>query len=460
MSPEEIFRLLERYRQQHILDHYQGLNPGKKNDFLRELQELDLTIVFNLYEKFSKEGDSPPISYDICLAPILTIPRTRREMAEREEARLLGERLIRENQVAVLIVAGGQGSRLGFEGPKGKFLISPVKRKSLFQLFGESVKAISLRYQAVIPLLMMTSQENRQETRQFFESNNFFGLDRHTVYFFDQEMLPTITPQGNLILGDDTHLVVNPDGHGGSLKALYQSGLLRHLIAKGFSELFYCQVDNPLVKIADPVFIGTHRMKESEISTKVVRRRDLEERVGIYGTVNGRPAIVEYSDFRPGEYRALDEQGNIRHWAGNIAVHMISLPFVQRLNLHGFALPYHRAVKEVEVLGPDGKGEKIRVWKFETFVFDSIPLARKTCCVEVIREEEFAPVKNQKGSDSPDTARAALSNLHRGWLKEAGVEIAPEAQVEISPLFALDKEELIGKLKGKELRIQEDQYFE
>jgi UDP-N-acetylglucosamine/UDP-N-acetylgalactosamine diphosphorylase len=201
-------------------------------------------------------------------------------------------------------------------------------------------------------------------------------------------------------------------------------------------------------------------MAESEISTKVVRRRDLEERVGVYGTVNGRPGIIEYSDFRPEEYRALDERGNIRHWAGNIAVHMISLSFVKRLNLHRFALPYHRAAKDVEVLGPEGKGEKIPAWKFETFVFDAIPLARKTCCLEVIREEEFAPVKNERGSDSPETVRAAMNHLHRGWLKEAGAEIAPEAQVEISPLFAQDREELIEKLKGKKLVASGDFYLE
>ncbi len=460
MGKEEIFHLLKKYGQQHILDHYQGLNPKKKNDFSRGLQGLDLAIVFDLYDKFSKEGDNPRLFYDISPASILTLPKTRREVAERGEARLVGERLLRENQVAVLIVAGGQGTRLGFTGAKGKFPISPVKKKSLFQILAESVKSISLRYQAGIPLLIMTSQENREETREFFESNNFFGLDPDTIYFFDQEMLPTITPGGKLILRDDTHLAANPDGHGGSLKALYQSGLLRDLTAKGYSELFYCQVDNPLVKIADPVFIGYHRMAESEISTKVVRRRDPEEKVGDYGTVNGRPGIIEYSDFRPEEYRALDERGDIRHWAGNIAVHVISLSFVKRLNLHRFALPYHRAVKDVEVLGPDGKGEKMPAWKLETFVFDAIPLARKTCCLEVIREEEFAPVKNQRGSDSPETVRAAMNHLHRGWLKEAGAEVASEAQVEISPLFALDQEELVEKLKGKKLFIREEKYIE
>jgi len=460
MGKEEIFRLLEKTGQQHILHHYQGLTPKKKNDFLGGLQGLDLAIAFQLYEKFSKEGDNPRLSYDISPAPILPLPKTPREAEERYEARLVGERLIRENRVAVLIVAAGQGTSLGFTGAKGKFLISPVKKKSLFQILAESVRAISLRYQGTIPLLIMASLENRQETQQFFETNKYFGLAADTIYFFDQEMVPTITPEGKLILKDDTHLMANPDGHGGSLRALYQSGLLKDLTAKGFSEIFYCQVDNPLVKIADPVFIGFHKMAESEISTKVVRRRDLEERVGVYGMVNGRPGIIEYSDFRPEEYRALDERGNIRYWSGYIAVHMISLSFVQRLNLHGFALPYHRAVKDVEVLGANRKGGKITTWKFETFVFDAIPLARKTCCLEVTREEEFAPVKNHRGSDSPATVRAAMNYLHRSWLKEAGAEVSPEAQVEISPLFALNQEELVEKLKGKKLVIREDKYIE
>ena len=460
MKPEEILSLLEEYGQQHILHHYHGLSPEKRERLLKDLQGLDLKLVFDLHKKFSTESGTGRPSKDISPAPVTNIPRTSSEIGAREQARRLGERLIRQNQVAVLIVAGGQGSRLGSEGPKGKFLITPVKRKSLFQLLAEAVKAISLRYQALIPLLIMTSQENRQETQEFFKSHNYFGLEEDSVLFYEQEMLPTLTPEGQLILRDDTHLLVNPDGHGGFLKGLYKSGLLPNLIRKGVTELFYCQVDNPLVKIADPVFIGHHKRKGAEISTKVVRRREPEEKVGIYGTVDGRPAIIEYSDFSPREYRALDGEGNLRHWAGNIAVHMISLLFLRRLNLHGFTLPYHRAVKDVEAWGPDGKGEKIPGWKFETFVFDSIPLARKTCCLEVIREEEFAPVKNQKGSDSPDAVRAAMNHLHGGWLKEAGAEVAPEAQVEISPLFAHDKEELLKKLKGKKLAIREDKYIE
>jgi len=460
MTPRELLNLLEEYNQQHILDHYHRLSSDKKGNFLARLAGLDLDLAFRLHERFSENKNSVPFLANIQPAPIISIPQTAEEKARWEEAHRLGESLLRQNQVAVLIVAGGQGTRLGFPGPKGIFPISPVKNKPLFQLFSESLRALSLRYRATIPLLIMTSQENQEETREFFRTHRFFGLDEDQVQFFKQGMLPTLTPGGKLILKDDQQLLANPDGHGGSLKALYDSGLLQSLKERGFTELFYCQVDNPLVKIADPAFIGYHRQEDADISTKVVRRQNLEEKVGIYGTVDGKPAVIEYSDFSPEDYLALDERGNIRHWAGNIAIHMISLSFVERLNIAGFALPYHRAIKEVEGLGPDGMGEKMTAWKFETFVFDSILLSQRSCCVEVNRGEEFSPVKNQTGVDSPETAQKAMIDLFRSWLREAGAKVAPQAKVEISPLFALDKEELARKLRGKKLMIREDRYWE
>ena len=459
MNPQPFLDLLKEHGQNHILDHYQGLNPVKRQAFVKGLAQLDFSLAFKLYKEFSRQKNSGFLPSQIEPAFIIPIPKTAGEVHQRKEAVKLGESLIRRNQVAVLIVAGGQGTRLGFPGPKGSLPISSIKRKTLFQVFAESIRAISNRYQAALPLLIMTSQENHEETQAFFEAHGFFSLNRNQVHFFSQGMLPTLTPAGELILKDAENLLANPDGHGGSLKALYESGLTGWLKGQGVSEIFYCQVDNPLAKIADPAFIGVHRQEKADISTKVVRRRDLEEKVGIYGRVNGKPAIIEYSDFSPDDYRSLDERGNIRYWAGNIAIHMISLSFVERMNREGFALPYHRAIKEVEGLRPGGRSERMKGLKFETFVFDSIPLAQKSACMEVAREEEFAPVKNQTGADSPDTARQAMTNLFTQWLIEAGAQVSPGARVEISPLFALDKEEVMEKLKGKRVEVREDTYF-
>ncbi len=459
MNPQPLLDLLENHGQRHILAHYQGLNSKKRESFIRGLGQLDFYSVFKLYREFSQHKGSSSHPYRIEPASIIPIPRTAEEIEQGKEARKLGESLIRGNQVAVLIVAGGQGTRLGFPGPKGRLPISPIKKKTLFQLFAESIRAISNRYRTNLPFLIMTSQENHEETRAFFESHGFFTLKRDQVHFFSQGMLPTLTPEGKLILKNAENLLANPDGHGGSLKALYESGLTGWLKGKGITEIFYCQVDNPLVKIADPAFIGYHRQENADISTKVVRRRNLEEKVGIYGMVNGKPAIIEYSDFSPDDYRSLDESGNIRYWAGNIAIHMISLSFVERMNREGFALPYHRAIKEVEGLGRGGRNERMTGVKFETFVFDSIPLAQKSICMEVSRDEEFAPVKNQSGIDSPDTARLAMNGLFKSWLAEAGADLSPQARIEISPLFALDREELMEKLKGKKAVVKKDTYF-
>ena len=458
MDTAQTLSLFQKFNQQHILDHFHKLNPNQQEDLLREARKLDLSLVFDLFRNHSQGEKRQKHIGKIEPASIIGVPKTAGEIRRKEKAGLLGESLIRDGNVAVLIVAGGQGSRLGFDGPKGKFPISPLRHKSLFQIFAEAVKALSLRHKVNIPLVIMTSRENEMETKRFFEQNDFWGLAPQ-VYFFSQGMLPTLTPDGSLILSDETHFLVNPDGHGGSLKAFHESGLLQKLMNKGYSQLFYCQVDNPIVKIADPVFLGYHQMAEAEISTKVVRRQNPDEKVGVYGLLNGRPGIIEYSDFSPEEYRAIEKDGRMRHWAGNIAVHVLSLPFVERLNRHGFALPYHRAIKDVEGVGRDGKPERTRGLKFESFVFDAIPLAERTSCMEVVREEEFSPVKNREGMDSPETARQAMVDLHRKWLEEAGIEVAPGVKVEISPLFAIDKEELREKVQGKGVKIEKDLYL-
>ncbi|MCK9603989.1 MAG: UTP--glucose-1-phosphate uridylyltransferase [Candidatus Omnitrophica bacterium] len=460
MEEEYFLNLLQKYSQTHILGHYQSLSLPEKEKFISEMGKLDFELVFSLYEKVSQQKS--PIKHNIDIYPsrIFTIPKNSDEQVEMEEARISGESLIRKNKIAVLIVAGGHGSRLGFNGPKGMFPISPVKNKSLFQLFAESVKALSLRYKVVVPLLIMTDTEILPEAKDFFKTHNFFGLDPQTVHFFEQEMLPTLTVDGKLILKDKTHLFVNPNGHGGCIKGLYDSGLLKKLIEDGYSDLFYCQIDNLLVKIMDPAFVGYHKAEDSEMSTKVVRRRSCEEKVGIFAAEDGKAKIIEYSELDPDNRGILDNKGQIRDWAGNTAIHMISLAFIQRLDEHGFSLPYHHAVKKVNSLGVEGEIAEIEGWKFETFIFDAIPLAKKTCCMEISREEEFAPLKNKDGDDSPETVRKILSNMYKNWLHDTGIEVEPQVRVEISPLFALSKEELRSKIKGVNIRGDKDIYLE
>ena len=460
MPREESLDFLEKHNQHHIIQHYRRLSPDKQDLFWENLKGLDLPLVFKLHQEFSGENAVAHVPCDIQPAPIITVPKIPSELVFQKKACVEGETLLRENRIAVLVVAGGQGSRFGFEGPKGIFPVSPVRKKSPFQLFSETVSALNRRYHAAIPLLVMTSRENDRTVKDFFRAHHFFGLDSGAVFFFTQEMLPTITAAGSLILKDETHLFANPDGHGGSLKALHKSGLLSMLVKKGFSDLFYCQIDNPLVKIAEPVFLGYHRMAESEFSLKVLRRRNAAEKIGVYALLDGKPGVIEYSDLAPGS-ECLTEREGMRFWAGSIAIHILSLSFMERLNRQGFSLPYHRAVKVVEAPGQDEKAKRVTVWKFETFVFDGLSLAARTCCVETLREEEFAPVKNREGEDSAEIAAKAISNRFRQWLVKTGrAVVAPDMPVEISPYYALDKEELATKLKGKTLVIKEGTYLE
>jgi UDP-N-acetylglucosamine/UDP-N-acetylgalactosamine diphosphorylase len=459
MTEKTLFETLKTYNQQHIADNYVNLPVEKKRQFLEGLQGVNLDLVFKIHENFMHKKTSPVHSGDIRPASVISTPKTDEENARREEAKQLGELLIRKHETAVLIVAGGQGSRLGFDGPKGTLPVSPIKGKTLFQLFCESVKASSMRYNTKIPLLIMTNHENHHDTVKFFNEHTFFGLNRENVHFFQQGRLPSITPQGKLILKDETGIFENPDGHGGSLKALHDSGLLTRLINQGITELFYCQVDNPLATIVDPLFLGYHRMENAEISTKAVKRKNIDEKVGVCVAVDGKGTIIEYSDMKEEDMCAIDKDGNILYWAGNTAIHILSLGFIKRLNYHGFALPYHRAVKHIDTIGHGSKKVKVTGWKFETFVFDAISFAQKACFMEVIREEEFSPVKNKEGADSVKTARADMDNLYKGWLESAGVVIPPDIQVEISPLFALDREELSAKLKDKSITIQGNLYL-
>ena len=458
MTEQEFLAALELFDQSHILNHFKSLSSHQKQAFLDANGGLDIHLTFKLYKAFCKAA-SPPVNRSISPPDVISVPKDAGQGPHARAAFAEGQSLLRRQKVAVLIVAGGQGSRLGFEGPKGTFPLSPVKGKTLFQILAEQIRAMVDRFSVTIPLLIMTSNDNHGDTIGFFKQNRFFGLDPGTVHFFTQGVLPAVSLDGRLVLKDRVHLYTSPDGHGGSLKALSDSGLLSRLIGSGYEELFYCQVDNPLVRIADPSFLGYHRLAHSQMSTKVVRRRSIEEKVGVYLKLDGKDCIAEYSDLDEKYMSALDGNSNILYWAGNTAIHIFSLSFIKDINRDGFALPYHCAKKSAYIISSDWEPASIDVFKFETFVFDSLPFAEHTCCVEIDREEEFAPVKNRDGNDSPETAQAALVGLHRAWLKKAGFAVPDDVRVEISPLFALSPEDLAEKLKGKQLVINGDLYL-
>jgi UDP-N-acetylglucosamine/UDP-N-acetylgalactosamine diphosphorylase len=367
----------------------------------------------------------------------------------------LGKELIHQGKVAAFVVAGGQGTRLGFDGPKGDFPISPIKNKTLFQIFAEYIAAASKRYKTDYPWYVMTSPLNRAGTEEIFHTNKYYGLEPENVFIFQQGTMPNFSKDGRILMSDKANLSCSPDGHGGSLKALYKSGAVEDMKKRGVEFISYFQVDNPLINIFDPLFIGLHALDKAEMSSKALIKTGPYEKVGNFCLVDGRLTVIEYSDLPDELAEKRNPDGSLAFRLGSIAIHIISRGFIERLNADGFSLPLHRAVKKIPHIDEDGKPVKParpNGVKLETFVFDAIPLASKSIILETLREEEFAPTKNATGVDSAVTSRKMLIERAASWLESAGLNVPKkpdgsfDCEIEIAPSFALYKDDVVEKL--------------
>ena len=451
-DPREAF---EAVGQGHLFAHWDARPAGMRRRLLEDLETLDPGLVASLAERLAA-GPARPSRVEP--APFASL----REIAADREARGIGEELIASGRTAFLTVAGGQGSRLGFDGPKGLFPVTPIRRLTLFALFAEKLLAARRRYGAAIPWLIMTSRGNHEDTRRAFERADWFGLGAGTVRFFPQGMLPALSPDGRLLLAADGGLFWSPDGHGGVVGGLRASGLLAELAAAGVEELFHFQVDNPLVTVPDPVFLGFHRRAGADISSKVLEKAHPAEGLGAIATIGGRPGVIEYSDLSDDLRNARDGQGRLLFAQGSIAIHLLRTSFLAR---EGLSLPLHLARKRVRALipKPDGADTEDReAVKFEMFIFDAIPLAERALFFEVDRAEEFAPLKNREGPDSIETCRRGQVEKAARWLEMCGIAVPrgddgrPRHLLEISPRFALDRGELAAKRASLPDRIDAD----
>jgi UDP-N-acetylglucosamine/UDP-N-acetylgalactosamine diphosphorylase len=450
-TPERLRRARERCEaagQGHVLRFAEELAPERLANLLAQLEAVDLERVARLFETVREPAARGGAHPEPCELIELGdgAEHRRRDQAAREA----GEAALAAGRVAAFVVAGGQGSRLGFDGPKGRFPVGPVTNRSLFAYHAQRVLATSRRYGADAPYWVMTSEANHASTLAAFEEAEWFGLEREQVGFVTQGMLPAVDREGRLLLADKGSLFMSPDGHGGSLRALQRGGALDALERAGVQHLFYFQVDNPLAPVLDPVFLGHHLLASAEMSSKVVAKTDAHEKVGIVARLDGRVGVIEYSDLDPALATARDGQGRLLFRAGNIAIHAFALPFVRRLVAQGVELPVHRADKVVPCLDADGRPirpERPNAVKMEMFVFDALAHAARVVTQEVRREDEFAPVKNADGPDSPATARAALAAQGKRWMAAAGLPVPP-GPVEVGPLFALDQAEFAANLTG------------
>ena len=454
--PEGIEKLLKKHNQGHLLAFWEQLVPAQRQNLLGQIQGLDFAKIDDWVAKYVKKSPFETIRVNFTPAPSYSpVPADPEQKDKYSRASQLGKELISAGKVAAFVVAGGQGTRLGFAGPKGNFPISPVKNKTLFQIFAETIAAASQKYRAVCPWYIMTSPLNYAQTKEIFRSNDYYGLDEKNVFIFQQGTLPNFGFDGRILLADKANIASSPDGHGGSLRALYKSGAVRDMKRRGVEFISYWQVDNPLVNIFDPLFIGLHALDGAQMSSKALPKTEPKEKVGNFCLADGRITVIEYSDLPDELANRRNPDGSLVFGLGSIGIHIISTGFVEKLNSDGFALPLHRAVKKIPHV--DKAGNLIRPTepngtKLESFVFDALPLASKSIILQTIRQEEFAPVKNASGSESPQRTREMMVALAAGWLESAGVAIPrrPDGSVdcllEIAPSLALERDDIKRKL--------------
>ena len=449
---ESLRELLAARRQTQLLAFYDELSPSQQRALTAQLGALVWDALDELTETHVRQ--KPDLSAPEPITPAPYYPVVPEDPEVYGRARALGETLIRSGEVAAFTVAGGQGTRLGWDDPKGTFVATPLGRKPLFQIFAEQLRKTGELYGATPPWYIMTSGANHAVTQDFFEAHDFFGLGRHNVTLFPQGMIPSIGFDGKLLLGEKHALALNPDGHGGSLTALAKSGALADMTRRGVTQISYFQVDNPNVRCIDPLFIGLHVQDGAQMSSKMLRKANPEEKVGVFCVAGGKPCVIEYSDMPDALAEAKDADGTLQFDAGSIAIHMISVAFARRFAASEgdhLELPFHRAEKKVPYVDPE-TGEHVQpetpnAVKLERFIFDALPLAEHSIILETDRVEEFAPIKNAEGTDSPESSRKLQTRRAARWLEANGVEIPykdgeVDAVIEISPLTALSADDL------------------
>jgi UDP-N-acetylglucosamine/UDP-N-acetylgalactosamine diphosphorylase len=448
-------RRFAEHGQEHVFHFWDALDAAARERLARQAESIDLAALDRVRGETARR--LAPGTRRLAPAPIVRLPERGGDASSWRAATELGEELLASGGVGVMVVAGGQGTRLGFDGPKGTFPIGPVTRRSLFELQAQKIRGVRRRFARPVPWYVMTSQATDAATRAFFEGADWFGLPKDDVFVFCQGMVPAIDLEGRLILEKPDRIAEAPDGHGGSIPALARSGALDDLERRGIRTLSYYQVDNPLVRVADAAYLGFHAGAQAEMSCKVIRKRDPHEKMGVVarlGGPEGRVGIVEYTELDDANRLARDAEGELQYWAGSIAAHAFETAFLRRIaaDVDG-SLPFHASLKKIPGVDPAGRAlrpAQPNGYKLERFVFDALPLAARTAIVEARREEEYAPVKNAEGEDSPETTRRALVAQYRRWLEAGAIRLPAGA-----PWIEIDHSVIDGCEDARRIQLGE-----
>ena len=405
---EQAKKLLKENNQDKLLNMMDKMSEDKREKLAQQIIDLDFVKLNNLYE----ETKEKPEILEKKLEHIKYVDEYKLSEDKSKLYAGLGEEIIKNNQYAVVTMAGGQGTRLGHKGPKGTFKIDvKPEPKYLFQILAENLERANKKYGVILPWYIMTSTENNKETVEFFKNNNYFGYDESKVKFFIQGNLPLLFKDGQLVLDKDYSIKLAADGNGCIYKAMAETGIISEMREKGIKWIFIGSVDNVLLNMVDPILIGLTINQNNEIASKSIAKKDPSERVGVFCKANGVPSVIEYSELPKEMAELRDEDGELLYGEAHIMCNLFSIEALEKISKQN--LPYHVADKKTNYMNENGEFIEVtepNAYKFEAFIFDAFNFFDDISILRGRREKDFAPVKNKTGNDSPETSRELYNN--------------------------------------------------
>ncbi|ESO13042.1 hypothetical protein HELRODRAFT_184865 [Helobdella robusta] len=489
---EKVKSKLATYKQEHLLRFWDHLDSDQKEKLLKQINALNLAYINGCIQECLESLQRETRCNDDDMQPVPDSVLGRVSQIEPDilkEYRKEGLKKISEGKVGLLLLAGGQGTRLGVSYPKGMYNVGLPSNKTLYQLMGERLwrlqelaAEVNGGKPAIIPWYIMTSESTRQQTEEFFEQHNFFGLDRQNIIYFEQGYMPCVDFDGKILMDSTSSIARAPDGNGGLYSSLRRNRIIEDFRRRGVECLHAYCVDNILVKVADPTFIGFCTSKNAGCGVKVVEKTDSTEPVGVICKYKNKYHVMEYSEIstKASEMRVSDGSNRLVYNAGGIANHFFTVDFLENVISQDDKLHHHVAKKKIPHVDEAGNFVSPKTpngIKMEKFIFDVFQFTNDFAVWEVIRSDEFSPLKNadSAGVDCPTTCRESVFQLHRKWIEAAGGKLiscnqsslsnqeddnearksepqkAGNLICEVSPLASYEGENLEDYVKGKEL---------
>lgn len=391
---ENVFKVVKENNQEHLLNVYDKLAGEQKETFFNQISSINYEYMNSLFE--AKDH------IEMMEKKLTSVNVTDSQKIDKKRYEPIGDNLIKSGKLAICSMAGGQGTRLGFNGPKGTYMLDLEKPISIFETIVNRLKEAHNKYDMLIYWYIMTSRQNNAETIKFFEDNNYFGYSKEHIIFFEQGELPLLDKNGKMVLNEEGNIFMAPDGNGGIFKALDEKGILNHMKEHGVEYLTVGNVDNILIHMIDPIALGVMKDNNSDLLAKSFMKPYPEGRWGVFCKMDGKLGVIEYSETPEELLNARNEEGELTFGDAHYGCNFFSRNLLERFASE--KLPMHTAIKKNKVLCEDGNLKEIETYKFEAFIFDAFAKAENEMIYRIVKDEEFAPIKNKEGAESPETA--------------------------------------------------------